>query len=126
MTVPLSPTHEFPAGATALAAPLPPPPSCLLPSDDGSSSVRVAVRARPLIEKEIVEKCNECVSYSQDGRQVVLGKDRRFTFDHVFGPAIGQEDVYLDCVKPLVDSCCAGYASLHLHSQFLSLKALSL
>jgi hypothetical protein len=84
--------------------------------------VRVAVRARPLIEKEIVEKCNECVSYSQDGRQVVLGKDRRFTFDHVFGPAIGQEDVYLDCVKPLVDSCCAGYAPLPLHSRFLSLK----
>ncbi|KAH9557764.1 hypothetical protein CY35_07G101800 [Sphagnum magellanicum] len=22
---------------------------------------------------------------------------------------VGQEDVYLDCVKPLVDSCCAGY-----------------
>lgn len=91
MTVPLSPSqHDTPA------------------LDDGCSSVRVAVRARPLVEKEIVEKCKECVSYSQDGKQVVLGKDRRFTFDHVFGPVISQEDVYIDCVKPLVESCCAG------------------
>ncbi|KAG0590351.1 hypothetical protein M758_1G087500 [Ceratodon purpureus] len=92
MTVPLSPSqHDSPA------------------LDDGCSSVRVAVRARPLVEKEIVEKCTECVSYSQDGKQVVLGKDRRFTFDHVFGPNISQDDVYMDCVKPLVESCCAGY-----------------
>nr|PNR57756.1 hypothetical protein PHYPA_004750 [Physcomitrium patens] len=92
MTVPLSPSqYDSPA------------------LDDGCSSVRVAVRARPLIEKEIVEKCKECVSYSQDGKQVVLGKDRRFTFDHVFGPIVSQEDVYIDCVKPLVESCCAGY-----------------
>ncbi|CAM6106879.1 unnamed protein product [Calypogeia fissa] len=73
------------------------------------SAVRVAVRARPLIEKEIVEKCGECVTYSPDCRQIVLGKDRRFTFDYVFGPTVGQEEVYMDCVKPLVDSCVAGY-----------------
>ncbi|KAH8967205.1 hypothetical protein BDL97_03G066500 [Sphagnum fallax] len=97
---PLSPTHEPP----------PPPPTTVVaaPAAD-ESAVRVAVRARPLIEKEIVEKCRECVAYSCDGRQLVLGKDRRFTFDHVFGPMSGQEDVYLDCVKPLVDSCIAGY-----------------
>jgi hypothetical protein len=96
---PLSPTHEPP----------PPPPTTVAaaPAAD-ESAVRVAVRARPLIEKEIVEKCRECVAYSCDGRQLVLGKDRRFTFDHVFGPMSGQEDVYLDCVKPLVDSCIAG------------------
>lgn len=76
--------------------------------DDGSSSVRVAVRARPLIQKEIAEKRKECVLYSQDGKEVVLGKGRRFTFDHVFSPVISQEDVYNECVKPLVESCCAG------------------
>lgn len=76
--------------------------------DDGGSSVRVAVRARPLIDKELVENCRECVSYSQDGKQVVVGKDRRFTFDHVFGPEVSQEDVYTECVKPLVESCCSG------------------
>lgn len=98
MTVPLSPSqHDSPA------------------LDDGCSSVRVAVRARPLVEKEIVEKCKECVSYSQDGKQVVLGKDRRFTFDHVFGPTISQEDVYIDCVKPLVESCCAGLVNVLRH-----------
>jgi hypothetical protein len=97
---PLSPTHEPPP---------PPPTTVAAAAAADESAVRVAVRARPLIEKEIVEKCRECVAYSCDGRQLVLGKDRRFTFDHVFGPMSGQEDVYLDCVKPLVDSCIAGY-----------------
>ncbi|XP_024392703.1 uncharacterized protein [Physcomitrium patens] len=77
--------------------------------DDDSSSVRVAVRARPLIQKEIAENSKECVFYSKDRKQVVLGKGRRFTFDHVFSPVISQEDVYNECVKPLVESCCAGY-----------------
>ncbi|KAG0618575.1 hypothetical protein M758_4G074800 [Ceratodon purpureus] len=98
MTVPLSPL-----------SPLTPSQRYSPVEDDGCSSVRVAVRARPLVEKEIVEKCMECVSYSQDGKQVALGKDRRFTFDHVFGPAVSQEDVYNECVKPLVESCCSGY-----------------
>lgn len=97
MTVPLSPL-----------SPLTPSQRDSPVEDDGCSSVRVAVRARPLVEKEIVEKCMECVSYSQDGKQVALGKDRRFTFDHVFGPAVSQEDVYNECVKPLVESCCSG------------------
>ncbi|KAL2614181.1 hypothetical protein R1flu_025873 [Riccia fluitans] len=118
MTVPMPPSHPE-------NVPSPPPPPLVsgppseflaapaqslppyVPSED--SVVRVAVRARPLIEKEFVEKCQECVSYSQDGRQIVLGKDRRFTFDYVFPPAVGQEDVYNDCVKPLVESCIAGY-----------------
>ncbi|XP_024518424.1 chromosome-associated kinesin KIF4A isoform X1 [Selaginella moellendorffii] len=78
-----------------------------IPFED--SNVRVAVRARPLIEKEVVDKCQECVSYSADGREVVLGKDRRFTFDHVFCPTTAQEEVYRVCVKPLVESCVAGY-----------------
>ncbi|BBN17879.1 hypothetical protein Mp_7g17660 [Marchantia polymorpha subsp. ruderalis] len=134
MTVPMSPSHEqaqaqaqtppppplpippvsapSPPSAPAPHSTLPPPvptlPSAILPPSE-DSAVRVAVRARPLIEKEIVEKCQECVSYSQDGRQIVLGKDRRFTFDYVFPPIVGQEDVYNDCVKPLVDSCIAGY-----------------
>ncbi|KAH7373367.1 hypothetical protein KP509_17G051700 [Ceratopteris richardii] len=73
------------------------------------AAVRVAVRARPLLEKEIQENCQECVTYSSDRSEVTVGKERRFTFDHVFGPHVGQEEVYMACVKPLVESCIAGY-----------------
>ncbi|GBG60665.1 hypothetical protein CBR_g11890 [Chara braunii] len=76
---------------------------------DDSSAVRVAVRARPLIAKEIMEKCKECVTFFPTENQVLIGKDRRFTFDHVFGPDNTQETVYVACVKPLVESCMAGY-----------------
>jgi hypothetical protein len=74
------------------------------------SVLRVAVRARPLQQDELTDykTCKECVSYTSDGRAVLVGK-RIFAFDRVYGPMVGQEDVYLDCVKPLVDSCCAGY-----------------
>jgi hypothetical protein len=73
------------------------------------SVLRVAVRARPLQQDELTDykTCKECVSYTSDGRAVLVGK-RIFAFDRVYGPMVGQEDVYLDCVKPLVDSCCAG------------------
>ena len=50
-----------------------------------------------------------CLSIEPDGRFVVLGKDRRFGFDTVLGPDSCQEDVYAECVRPLVDSCFAGY-----------------
>lgn len=73
------------------------------------AAVRVAVRARPLLEKEVLDNCQECVSYSAERSEVTVGKEKRFTFDHVFGPLVGQEEVYLACVKPLVDSCIAGY-----------------
>ncbi|KAI5078628.1 hypothetical protein GOP47_0006299 [Adiantum capillus-veneris] len=73
------------------------------------AAVRVAVRARPLLERELSENCQECVMYSADRSEVTVGKERRFTFDHVFGPHVGQEEVYMACVKPLVESCIAGY-----------------
>nr|AMS24213.1 kinesin 4-II protein [Marsilea vestita] len=73
------------------------------------AAVRVAVRARPLLEKEIQDHCQECVNYNSERAEITLGKEKRFTFDHVFGPDSSQEEIYLDCVKPLVDSCIAGY-----------------
>lgn len=118
--MPEPPPQQAEAGSppppTMLPAMNPPPvverQQLLVTNPTEESAVRVALRARPLIEKEIVEKCGECVTYSPDCRQIVLGKDRRFTFDYVFGPMVGQEEVYMDCVKPLVDSCVAGYAHL--------------
>ena len=72
-------------------------------------AVRVAVRARPLIAKERLERARECLAYPVGGKSVMLGKNRLFQFDEVFDPAAEQRVVYADLVAPLVASCFAGY-----------------
>ena len=54
-------------------------------SDPTACSVRVAVRIRPLIGKELREGSKICVDAREDENQIVMGKDRVFTFDKSFG-----------------------------------------
>ncbi|XP_067886127.1 kinesin-like protein KIF27 isoform X2 [Heterodontus francisci] len=72
-------------------------------------AVKVAVRIRPLLPKEILHNHQICVRVVPNTQQVVIGKDRAFTFDFVFGQKSSQEDVYSACVKPLVISAIEGY-----------------
>ncbi|XP_072372770.1 kinesin-like protein KIF27 isoform X1 [Scyliorhinus torazame] len=72
-------------------------------------AVKVAVRIRPLLPKEILHNHQVCVRIVPNTQQVVIGKDRAFTFDFVFGQKSSQEDVYSACVKPLVISAIEGY-----------------
>ena len=51
----------------------------------------------------IIVKC-----YDQDN-QLVIGKDRAFTFDKVFDIGTRQQDVFEVCVKNLVLGCFQGY-----------------
>lgn len=71
-------------------------------------AVRVAVRARPLVAKERLERARECLSYPLDGKSVILGKNRLFQFDEVFDPTVEQSTIYADLVAPLVESCFNG------------------
>ena len=71
-------------------------------------AVRVAVRARPLVAKERLERARECLAYPSP-TTVVLGKNRAFHFDEVFGPDSEQTRVYDNLVAPLVDACFDGY-----------------
>ena len=71
-------------------------------------AVRVAVRARPLVAKERVERARECLSYPR-ANAVLLGESRAFRFDDTFGPAATQGEVYERLVSPLVESCFRGY-----------------
>lgn len=64
--------------------------------------LRVAVRVRPLIEKEVDEGCQTCLNFIPYEQQIVLGKDRSFTFDFVFRPSDAQVSVYEDAVQPLI------------------------
>ncbi|KAJ0399913.1 hypothetical protein P43SY_008119 [Pythium insidiosum] len=76
--------------------------------EDDNASVRVAVRVRPLIGREKVERCDECVSVVEAERQVVMGKNRAFTYDYVFSKYAQQSDVW-HCVEPLAAATFDGY-----------------
>ncbi|KAG7391888.1 Kinesin-like protein kif21b [Phytophthora pseudosyringae] len=79
-------------------------------AEDDAASVRVAVRIRPLIGREKVERCDECVSVLEEENQIVMGKNRAFTYDYVFGKYAQQSDIWR-CVDPLIRATFDGYNS---------------
>lgn len=96
-----------------------------------STSVRVALRIRPLTAKELLEDASECISVVEGERQVIIGTERRsllnqksnqqsFTFDNVFDPFIGQDRVYEACSRGLVDKFLCGFnATILAYGQVL-------
>ncbi|XP_013092550.2 chromosome-associated kinesin KIF4-like [Biomphalaria glabrata] len=71
--------------------------------------VMVALRCRPLIDKEVKEGCQPCLQVISGEPQVVLGKDRAFTYDFAFAPNDPQVDVYSKACKKLIASIFKGY-----------------
>jgi hypothetical protein len=67
----------------------------------------VAVRVRPLLPLEPQDSV--CLFKVKNQPQLVLGKERSFTFDHVFDTRSQQEELSSDCVRPLIDSLFLGY-----------------
>ncbi|XP_063693337.1 kinesin-like protein KIF3A isoform X2 [Bolinopsis microptera] len=78
-------------------------------SERECTSVKVAIRVRPLLERERIKRCKECLIVLPNKSQLALGKDQNFTFDHVFEESISQDNLYCETVKPLVLSCLDGY-----------------
>uniref|UniRef100_A0A0G4I5A3 Kinesin motor domain-containing protein n=1 Tax=Chromera velia CCMP2878 TaxID=1169474 RepID=A0A0G4I5A3_9ALVE len=70
--------------------------------EDLESRVRVAVRVRPMNEKEMKENCDTCVAVHKEERQVVIGSSRGFTYDFVFDQNSIQDHVTAECALPLV------------------------
>ncbi|KAI4578565.1 hypothetical protein MJG53_011420 [Ovis ammon polii x Ovis aries] len=75
----------------------------------GDCCVKVAVRIRPQLSKEKIEGCHICTSVTPGEPQVLLGKDKAFTYDFVFDLDTWQEQVYSTCVSKLVEGCFEGY-----------------
>jgi len=81
--------------------------------------VRVALRIRPLIAREILDRDTICLTQPDPSLpQVVIGGadsgadgGKVFAFDHVFSLASSQRDVFETCVRPLVDSLLTGFNS---------------
>ncbi|KAF1793615.1 S-adenosyl-L-methionine-dependent methyltransferase [Phytophthora cactorum] len=92
-------------------------------------SVKVCVRIRPLGAKEKQGQTKSCIRIaasfdglssskttvsSRDGsnrgpQQLIVGKDRAFTFDNVLGVTSSQTETYRLCVAPLVQGFLDGY-----------------
>ncbi|XP_034382277.1 kinesin-like protein KIF21A isoform X2 [Cyclopterus lumpus] len=73
------------------------------------SSVRVALRIRPQLAKEKIEGCHICTYVMPGEPQVFLGKDKAFTYDHVFDMDSQQESIYTHCTESLIEGCLEGY-----------------
>ncbi|XP_015608313.1 chromosome-associated kinesin KIF4A, partial [Cephus cinctus] len=72
--------------------------------------VQVAVRIRPLVQSEINTGCQVCLDVVPGEPQVQLrGTEKSFTYNHVFGADIEQEDFYNTAVKGMVDNIFKGY-----------------
>ncbi|XP_028814902.1 kinesin-like protein KIF21A isoform X6 [Denticeps clupeoides] len=73
------------------------------------SSVRVAVRIRPQLAREKIEGCHICTFVTPGEPQVILGKDKAFTYDYVFDMDSQQDAIYANCTEKLIEGCFEGY-----------------
>ncbi|XP_051532396.1 kinesin-like protein KIF21B isoform X5 [Myxocyprinus asiaticus] len=72
-------------------------------------SVKVSLRIRPQMAKEKIEGCHICTSVTPGEPQVLLGKDKAFTYDFVFDMDAQQQQIYSACVHRLIEGCFDGY-----------------
>ncbi|XP_027889539.1 kinesin-like protein KIF21A isoform X4 [Xiphophorus couchianus] len=73
------------------------------------SSVRVALRIRPQLPREKIEGCHICTYVMPGEPQVILGKDKAFTYDFVFDMDCQQDAIYSTCTEKLIEGCFEGY-----------------
>uniref|UniRef100_A0A1A7XXD4 Kinesin-like protein n=1 Tax=Iconisemion striatum TaxID=60296 RepID=A0A1A7XXD4_9TELE len=73
------------------------------------SSVRVALRIRPQLAREKIEGCHICTYVMPGEPQVILGKDKAFTFDYMFDMDSQQDTIYTNCTEKLIEGCFEGY-----------------
>ncbi|XP_022162800.1 kinesin-like protein KIF21A [Myzus persicae] len=72
-------------------------------------SVKVAVRIRPQIAREVIDGCRICTNVTPGEPQVTLGSDKSFTYDFVFDTHENQQTVYENCASSLVAGALQGY-----------------
>ena len=70
--------------------------------------VRVAVRSRPMVEKEINEGCQSTIMFVPSEPQLVICSDKAFTFDFVYSSDATQQQVYEESIVPLVSGLFCG------------------
>ncbi|KAJ8941944.1 hypothetical protein NQ318_013278 [Aromia moschata] len=75
-----------------------------------TTSVKVAVRIRPLVQSEISKGCKEVLDVIEENEQILIRSiDRSFTFNHVLPSHTPQNELYDRCVKPVIANLYKGY-----------------
>lgn len=78
-------------------------------TEDSGCSVKVAVRIRPMIGKEIREgNRKSCITTQPELAKLQIGS-KEFLFDRVFDTESSQEDIFDVCAYNLVLGCFSGY-----------------
>jgi hypothetical protein len=71
--------------------------------------VKVAVRIRPLVGREMRDgQGKTCVESNEANSKIQIGANE-FSFDRVFAEESYQEDIYAICSQNLILGCFAGY-----------------
>ncbi|XP_055382078.1 kinesin-like protein KIF21A isoform X2 [Condylostylus longicornis] len=78
-------------------------------NEEKDTCVRVAVRIRPQIPREVIDMCRICTTVTPGEPHVVLGTDKAFTFDFVFDVNSSQVEIYEKCIDRLVEGALKGY-----------------
>ncbi|KAM6981182.1 LOW QUALITY PROTEIN: kinesin-like protein KIF21B [Aplochiton taeniatus] len=78
-------------------------------ASNNDCSVKVSLRIRPQMAKEKIEGCHVCTLVTPGEPQVLLGKDKAFTYDYVFDLSSEQHQIYQAAVHKLVEGCFEGY-----------------
>jgi len=60
-------------------------------------------RIRPQSAKERIDMCQICTSVTLGEPQIILGKDKAFTFDYLFDTNSTQSEIYTTCSQDLIE-----------------------
>lgn len=82
-----------------------------------SENVKVAVRCRPMNDKENFDKRHAIISVDTDRGEILVRNPKSseheppkpFTYDHSYGADSVQEQIYCDTAYPIVESVLGGY-----------------
>lgn len=76
--------------------------------------VKVFCRVRPKTAEERSRQVTTCIGVNTKEQKIELkkagGQQFNYTFDKVFGPKTSQDEIYHECVAPLIDEACEGYS----------------
>uniref|UniRef100_A0A4W5NKX8 Kinesin family member 21A n=1 Tax=Hucho hucho TaxID=62062 RepID=A0A4W5NKX8_9TELE len=73
------------------------------------TSLSPSLRIRPQLAREKIEGCHICTFCMPAEPQVMLGKDKAFTYDYVFDMDSQQDSIYTHCTEKLIEGCFEGY-----------------
>ena len=80
--------------------------------------VKVAIRVRPLLERELINGYRICTNVRSPS-EIIIGNEllastdkngpREYKYDRVFKEQEPQDEVYVNCIRDLVLGCFEGY-----------------